>query len=80
MRVIDVDIERCVEQSYGFVPHSDWIPHCKEPYLLTLEKLEDPRKPWDECPPEKRLIIKEGFANFGLCADEQPGLAAGADI
>jgi len=75
MSVTDVDIQRWVEQRYGFVPHPYWIAHCKELYHLTLEKPEDPRKPWHECPPEKRLIIKEAFVHFGLLEDEEAALA-----
>jgi hypothetical protein len=65
MLVTDLDIERWVEQQYGFVPHPFWIAHCKELFHLTVEKPANPRKPWQECPPEKRLIIREAFPHFG---------------
>jgi len=64
--VTDLDIERWVEQRYGFVPHPFWIAHCKELYRLAVETAGDPRKPWHECPLEKRLIMREAFAHFGL--------------
>jgi len=71
MPVTDLDIERWVEQQHRFVPHPSWIAHCKELFHLTVEKPANPRKPWQECPPEKRLIIREAFAHFGLLGDEQ---------
>ena len=45
MSVTDLDIERWVEQRYGFVPHPYWIAHCKELYLLAVEKPEEPMPP-----------------------------------
>jgi len=77
MLVTDVDIQRWVELRDGFVPHPFWIAHCKELYSLGVEKPGDLRKPWHECPPEKRLIIREAFAHFGLLEDEQPAMVAG---
>ena len=76
MQVTDVDIQRLVKQRYGFVPHPYWIAHCKELYRLAVEKPKDPRKPWHQCPPEKRWIIREAFAHFGLLEDEQRAMAA----
>ena len=76
MPVTDLDIERWVEQRYGFVPHPFWIAHCKELYLPAVENPGDPRKLWHECPPEKRLIIREAFAHFGLLEDERALAAA----
>jgi len=69
-----------VEQRYGFVPHPYWIAHCKELYHLAVEKPEDPHKFWHECPPEKRWIIREAFAHFGLLEDEQLALAMGGGL
>jgi hypothetical protein len=77
MQVSDVDIQRWVEQRYGFVPHPYWIAHCKELYLLRVEKAEDFRKPWHECPSEKRLIIVEALTHFGLLEDKEAALATG---
>jgi hypothetical protein len=79
MCVTDVDIQRWVEQTYGFVPHPFWIAHCKELYLL-VENAGNPRKPWHECPPEKRLMIREALAHFGFLEEPQPALAAGGRI
>src|SRR6516162_8762420 len=75
MAVTDVDIQRWVEQRYGFVPHPYWIAHCKELYRLAVECSEDPRKPWHQCPPEKRSIFKEAFDHFGLVLDERLALS-----
>jgi hypothetical protein len=80
MPVTDLDIERWVEQQYDFVPHPSWIAHCKELFHLTVKKPANPRKPWYECPPAKRLIIREAFAHFGLLEDERPALTAGTGI
>jgi hypothetical protein len=60
-------------------PHPYWIAHCKELYLDTVEKREGPRKPWQECPPDKRVTIREAFVYFGLLAD-QKRLASGGSI
>ena len=77
MQVTDLDIQRWVDQRYGFVPHPYWIAHCKELFHLAVEKPEDPRKPWHECPSEKRLIIMEALAHFGLLEDKEAALAMG---
>jgi hypothetical protein len=70
MAVNDLDIQHWVEERYGFVPHPYWIAHCKELYLRGVESPEGLRKPWHECPPEKRSIFREAFAHFGLLADQ----------
>jgi hypothetical protein len=64
MYVSDVDIQRWLEQRYGFVPHPFWIQHCKELYLGAEQSLH--RKPWHDCPADMRLTIREAFAHFGL--------------
>ena len=80
MPVTDLEIERWVEQRYGFIPHPSWIAHFKELFHLTVGEPANPRNPWRECPPEKRLIIGEAFTQFGLLEDEQPALTTGAGI
>jgi hypothetical protein len=75
MSVSDVDIQRWLEQRYGFVPHPFWIQHCKELYLGAEQSPH--RKPWLDCPPDMRLMIREAFAHFGLCAEGQQAQAAG---
>jgi hypothetical protein len=72
----DLAIEQWVREQYGFVPHPAWISHCKELYLApTPGSSSAKRLPRHECPPEKRLAIKEAFVHFGLLAavlvDEQ---------
>lgn len=80
MPATDLDIERWVEQQYGFVPHPFWIADCKQLYLLTAVESEGPRKPWHECPREKRAPIRQALIHFGLLPDEQRALAAGASV
>jgi hypothetical protein len=64
--VCDLDIEQWIHERYGFVPHPFWISHCKELFLLCGELSSETRRPWHECPPDKRLIIREAFAHFGM--------------
>jgi hypothetical protein len=72
MSVSDLDIQRWVQERYGFVPHPSWIQHCKELYHLTRQQPEGRRKEWHECPPEKRLMIREAFVRFGLMFEAHP--------
>ena len=65
---------------YGFRPAPHWIAHRKELYLLEFEKPGDPCKPWHECPPEKRLIIREAPAHFELLEDNETALAMGGGL
>jgi len=65
----DLDIQQWVEQHYGFVPHPFWISHCKELYL-DQPLLSAERRPWHECPPDKRLPIKEALQHFGVISEE----------
>ena len=62
----DLDIQQWVEQHYGFVPHPFWITHCKEIFLNQTGLFAARRRPWHECPPDKRLPIKEALQHFGL--------------
>jgi hypothetical protein len=74
----DVDIQRWVEDRYGFVPHPFWINHCKELCGLASGQPAGDRKCWHECPPEKQLILREAFAHFGLLADQEVAVMAAA--
>jgi hypothetical protein len=64
--VRDLDIEQWVHERYGFVPHPLWIEHCKELYLESMRRPDQTRHPWHCCPADKRLMIREAFAYFGL--------------
>lgn len=64
--VRDLDIEQWVHERYGFVPHPFWISHCRQLYLENGEAPGQTRRPWHDCPADKRLMIKEAFAYFGL--------------
>lgn len=59
------DIRQWVSEHHGFVPHPFWIDDCLELYLgsPTTDEL---RRPWHECPEDKRAAIKEAFIHFGL--------------
>ena len=61
--VTNLEIEQCVHEKYGFVPHPYWISHCRQLYLQMV--CEWPRKPWHECPPDKCEAIREAFLYFG---------------
>jgi hypothetical protein len=67
----DVEIQRWVEDRYGFVPHPFWINHCKELYGIGVQEPAIHRKAWHECHPEKRLPIREAFAQLRLLASEE---------
>lgn len=73
--VSDLDIQEWVRQNYGSVPHPYWISHCRHLYLQVV--CEWPRKPWHECPPDKREAILRAFEHFGLMQNAGRKLAAG---
>lgn len=68
--VSDLDIQEWVHARYGFVPHPYWIRHCKELYLDTPLAVDEPRRSWHKCPPDKRLPIQEALQHFGLLAND----------
>ena len=65
----DLEIEQWVHERYGFAPHPFWISHCKEIFLHGIQLSPEARPRWHECPPDKRLVIKEAFVHFGILAD-----------
>jgi hypothetical protein len=62
----DLQLQEWIEEQYGFVPHSYWISHCRELYIEGTESSEESRRPWHECPPDKRSALKEAFLHFGM--------------
>ena len=67
----DLEIEQWVHERYGFVPHPFWISHCKELYL-GLRDTGMPgkaRKPWHECPADKRAAIRNAFLHFQMLSE-----------
>ena len=62
----DLQIEQWVQDQYGFVPHPFWISHCRELYVQGAQPSIECRRPWHECPPEKRAAIKAAFLHFGM--------------
>jgi hypothetical protein len=64
--IADLDIQQWVQEHYGFVPHPYWISNSRELFLRSLEPTPESRRPWHECPEEKRLAIVEAFVHFGL--------------
>ncbi len=64
--IADLDIEQWVQERYGFVPHPYWISDCRELFLRTVEANAEARKPWHQCPEDKRERIREAFLHFGL--------------
>jgi hypothetical protein len=62
------EIQKWVQQRFGFTPETCWIAHCKEIYGLPLgeavNRMGSERvKP---CPPEKQMAIKKAFQHFGM--------------
>jgi hypothetical protein len=62
----DLQIEQWVQKQYGFVPHPYWISHCRELYIAGTESIEENRRPGHECPPDKRVALKEAFLHFRM--------------
>ena len=56
----DLDIQEWVVKHHGFVPHPAWIAHCRELYLGAPP---EPRS--QDCPPEKRIAIREALESLG---------------
>lgn len=69
----DLQIEQWVQKQHGFVPHTNWISHCRELYIEGAESSEANRLPWHECPPDKRFALKEAFLHFGMLERWLPG-------
>jgi hypothetical protein len=55
-----------VQKEYGFIPHPFWIRHCKELYIQGPRLPVEGRRPWHECPLDKRPAIKAAFFYFGM--------------
>ena len=62
----DLQIQQWVQKQYGFVPHPSWISHCRELYIEGWAPSGEHRRPWHECPPDKRAALKEAFLHFGM--------------
>ena len=62
----DLQIEQWVQKEYGFIPHPFWIRHCKELYIQGPWLPVEGRRPWHECPLDKRSAIKAAFFHFGM--------------
>ncbi|MBZ5580184.1 MAG: hypothetical protein LAP40_26795 [Acidobacteriia bacterium] len=62
--VDDLEIEQWIHDRFGFVPHPFWIGHCRELYLA--ETVQESRRAWHQCPPDKRPAIREAFVYFGI--------------
>jgi len=65
-RISDLEIEQWVQEHYGFVPHPFWISHCKGLYLGDTGTPTNIRKPWQECPADKRAAIRNAFVHFHI--------------
>ena len=66
----DLEIEQWVQEHYGFVPHPFWISHCKELYgIRDPEMPGKARKPWHECPADKRAAIRDAFVHFQMLSE-----------
>jgi len=57
----DFDVQEWVFRNHSFVPHPAWIAHCKELYLGVVPETHS-----QECPPDKRLAVKEAFVALGM--------------
>jgi hypothetical protein len=67
-RATYLEIQRWVQEQFGFTPETCWIAHCKELCGLPVEVAPNRQatarlKP---CPPEKRIAIKKAFEHFGM--------------
>lgn len=62
--VADLEIQEWIHARFGFVPHPYWISHCKEIYLH--DSSGETRRPWHECPPDKRSAVRDAFRHFGI--------------
>ena len=62
------EIQKWVQQRFGFVPETCWIAHCKEIYGLPLRDVPNRQgeKRVKPCPPQKQAAIKKAFQHFGL--------------
>ena len=64
------EIQKWVQQHFGFTPETCWIAHCKEIYGLPLS--DAPNRQGDgrakPCPPENRPAIKQASQHFGMLA------------
>ena len=63
----DQEIQKWVVRKHGFLPHRDWIAHCKE--LCGLITATPEHGDSQQCPPNKQPAIKQAFRHFGLLKD-----------
>lgn len=61
------EIQKWVQENYGWIPKTCWIAHCKELNGLAVNrasnrKTDERRVP---CPESKRAAIEAAFRHFG---------------
>ena len=61
-------IQKWLQERYGFVAPACWIAHCKELYGLPVaDRAGYGYRPHErQCPIEKQTYIREAFEHFGL--------------
>ena len=62
MRVSNLEIQKWVVRTHGFVPESAWIDHCKE--LAGLPSSSDAATA-NPCPADKRVIVMQALKRLG---------------
>jgi hypothetical protein len=67
--IADLEIQQWVQEHFGFVPHPYWIRHCRELFLRSSEPAGQDRRPWHECPQDKREGIRQAFLHFRLLTE-----------
>lgn len=67
----DQEIQKWVEDRYGFVPESAWIAHCKRLCGLPVEDFRAYQQSrFSPCPLERQDAIMKAFRHFGVLPDE----------
>ena len=62
VRVTNLEIQKWVVRTHGFVPEGPWIEHCKE--LAGLIQNSD-GAPVNPCPIEKQAIVMQALKRLG---------------
>jgi hypothetical protein len=71
----NLEIQKWVARTHGFVPESDWIIHCKQLFGIdtTIGLAPEQRfVPANPCPPERQIAIKQAFQHFGMLPIDRP--------
>ena len=65
VRVTNLEIQKWVVRTHGFVPERDGIEHCKQLVGLVPQRRSD-EVTINPCPTEKQALVMQALKRFGM--------------